>query len=635
MQRSKKIVPPEDPFSFEAQEKRSLIKEWERFKEYNKYLIYNISNLYSFLLIKSSIRAEEYHRCRFDKQQVAKDSIVLPETVRKFISTIKYSVRNSMRSGGTPFSILRSLFIYWDRERSGKVNDKDLFNCMQSLGVRSIQIEDIRDVISYYNRRAGKADSGQLEYGDLLNDVQAGEPSMLQFSLESNEELEKANKDRYSFVKEDYSVQPPLVKMFLQAVRHSIMRKIMRDGGTPASLVRQVFMQYDLNYSPKLNSKEFIQAMRKGLGIVLSENHAKEVLRFYNRDSKGGGYGNQILVQNIVSDFPSILDFSASSGFVSEDWSKNPFVKPEFHLSDNQTIEAFKQRIMSTLGKQIASQGGSYKALMREAFRFWDEKCIGKLQDTHHVIGAFKRIKIEVTADELRLVMQRYDSDNDGQLNYILLINDLAGEEIPFLSDVNRDIISKHKGGVESPTRCPANVKYCSESFKAKADAYALKTGGKLIPRDILHGTFARFDPMTSGRIDLSSLKKVCGLLHIQISDAKLMVLASWFDTNGSYMMDYNAFLSHIYASSELQVKTSLPKSKQLSSPSDFSQAFVESPLNKKNSVQRRLMRLKEEEDKKAARIALIKAEKLNIKSKLASVETQKKMLEEMQQLKA
>ena len=140
---------------------------------------------------------------------------------------------------------------------------------------------------------------------------------------------------------------------------------------------------------------------------------------------------------------------------------------------------------------------------------------------------------------------------------------------------------------------------------------------------------------MTSGRIDLSSLKKVCGLLHIQISDAKLMVLASWFDTNGSYMMDYNAFLSHIYASSELQVKTSLPKSEQLSSPSDFSQAFVESPLNKKNSVQRRLMRLKEEEDKKAARIALIKAEKLNIKSKLASVETQKKMLEELQQLKA
>ena len=63
-------------------------------------------------------RAEDYYRDQFHRHLQAKQSKNLPEAVTKFISTIKHSVRTTMRNkGGTPFSIIRQMFLYWDRGR--------------------------------------------------------------------------------------------------------------------------------------------------------------------------------------------------------------------------------------------------------------------------------------------------------------------------------------------------------------------------------------------------------------------------------------------------------------------------------------------------------------------------------------
>jgi hypothetical protein len=91
-------VPLEDTDSFLTQERQSTVKEWARFKEH--------------------IRTEEFHRTKFEHMQEEKKNNTLPKSVHKFILTIKHSVRTAMRNkGGTPFSIIRQMFLYWDRSK--------------------------------------------------------------------------------------------------------------------------------------------------------------------------------------------------------------------------------------------------------------------------------------------------------------------------------------------------------------------------------------------------------------------------------------------------------------------------------------------------------------------------------------
>jgi hypothetical protein len=88
----------EDPDSYLAAERRSLAKEWERFKEH--------------------VKVEDGQRDKFMRRLEEKRSNALPEAVKKFISTVKFTVRATMnKKGGTPFSIIRQMFLYWDRGR--------------------------------------------------------------------------------------------------------------------------------------------------------------------------------------------------------------------------------------------------------------------------------------------------------------------------------------------------------------------------------------------------------------------------------------------------------------------------------------------------------------------------------------
>ena len=60
----------------------------------------------------------------------------LPLNVAKLIGSLKASVHKTMRNkGGTPFSIIREMFLYWDRENTGLADETVLTNCMKSLGV--------------------------------------------------------------------------------------------------------------------------------------------------------------------------------------------------------------------------------------------------------------------------------------------------------------------------------------------------------------------------------------------------------------------------------------------------------------------------------------------------------------------
>jgi Ca2+-binding EF-hand superfamily protein len=517
--------------------------------------------------------------------------------------------------GGTPFSILRQMFLYWDRERTGKINDRDLLNCMSSLGVR-IKIEEARAVIKYYDSKSADSNGGSMSYEDLLVDVQNGEPGLLEFL--PNDTFEEP-KSRFEFESEKYANKPPLVQKFIQAIRYFIMKRILRDGGTPFSIVRQIFMFYDINLSSALNEYELKMAMKKGMGLVFSDAHCSEILRFYNRDGSGE-FGYQILLKDLTENFPSMLDFSGTGSFLNtKGAASNPFLPKDFELKDNKTIEMFQKRISASVLRILATRGGSFKSVLTEAFTFWDGRCIGKLKDPAHVVGALSRVGINASPDEVHLLMCRYNKDRDGEMCYNLFVDEMTKEEKNFLAtQATTPPIAKRQ-----ISKSPAGVAHSSNLIKLKLQSFSTKTGGRLIPKDILHGTFLRFDLSRSGRVNLDGLRTLCKEIHADLSDAKLLALLSWFDSDGTGRMNYDAFVDELYGNKSTARNTRLFAKVE-------SNIFPESTpplLLKSYSIQ--LPKLKVDDEKRLTRLVQMKQEKALVKKKLASLDYQRKELEE------
>ena len=85
------------------------------------------------------------------------------------------------------------------------------------------------------------------------------------------------------------------------------------------------------------------------------------------------------------------------------------------------------------------------------------------------------------------------------------------------------------------------------ERFKMAALAYARKSQGKVEPRDVLYGTFLRFDSQQRGRINEKGVRDVCAELgvttcFVQCLDYRCVVLiclAVIFDVFLSFVLRF------------------------------------------------------------------------------------------------
>lgn len=80
-----------------------------------------------WLALAENIKAEDNRRDQFYRRKHVEDTKSIPINVVKFIGSLKKAVRKIMRyKGGTPYSIVRSLFIYWDAAKTGTINAEEL-----------------------------------------------------------------------------------------------------------------------------------------------------------------------------------------------------------------------------------------------------------------------------------------------------------------------------------------------------------------------------------------------------------------------------------------------------------------------------------------------------------------------------
>lgn len=548
--------------------------------------------LKKWMALKESIASEDRRRDEFHRKKEMEDTKALPVNILKFIGTMKKAVRSTMRyKGGTPYSIIRAMFIYWDADKSGLISTEELYACMKSLGAKATKRE-CEEIVQFY-RVPGQ---DEMDYRELLHDVQSGEPSLIAFVTQQEDEQKAENEIRFEEVSDRFVHTPQIVKKFLEAVRHYLSVKMRIEGGTPFQHIRYLFSFYDYDYSNGLDAKELILACRRSMKLAINESQAQEIVQFYDRRGQGQINYDQFL-HDVCSDVQSILTFTELTPRSIEARKKslavNPFIPKPFGAPPNKVLEKFKSDVKLSLVNKVNKLGGSAASWIREAFTHWDRTFSGKIHNWTHLQGAAQRLGISINEEDARTLMSCFDRDNSGAMHYQYLTEEIMREDPHFLTGPPAS--ARHPLGsgfltaagtsstaamsialnrnATATTRTPATVTTCLNKIKRAVDAFVKKSKGTLQGRDVLHGTFLRFDHNKNGRVNRENLQRVLEELRAGVDEVSLQETCKWFDTDGSDQVDYNSLTRQVYGADVITEKLVLPKLKEASNYSKLVQS--------------------------------------------------------------
>ena len=379
-----------------------------------------------------NIHREDARRANFVQRRLKEDSEIPSITIRKFIGTLRKAVRVNMRyKGGTPYSIIRNLFLYWDKDKHGSLGVNELSHVMHSIGCR-LTDEDLRHIVSYYDNGMKE---GEMSYEELLHDIGRGEPTIIEFTP-----TEDANDHglRFENVTDDWESMPESVVKFLEAFREFIARRMRVSGGTPQEHAMPAFLKYDKDIKGGLTPDQLRTSARQYLKLQMSEEQAKEIVRFYDRKFKGI-LEPTLFISDLCNGVQSMLHFSELSARQIASQKKaiaeNPFTIKSLSTNPNKILEKFKVDALRVLDAKVYNIGGSKNGWLREAFRFWDPRDLGFLTHYSHLQGAVKRLGLTLPDEDALCVMKEYDSMRNGTLDYNILIKDVVSSDPHFLHD--------------------------------------------------------------------------------------------------------------------------------------------------------------------------------------------------------
>jgi Ca2+-binding EF-hand superfamily protein len=564
-------------------ERDTILRKWQSLQE----------------ALNAENRIKEQFEVRHEKMQTKS----MPPVILKFIRTLKRAVRSTMVvKGGTPFSIIRSMFLYWDLDKSGELGDEELERCMLALGVK-MEKSDRDAIIRFYDSGKG---TGEMAYNDLLEDIRSDEPT-LTMTLELPKDSPRDTESRFKSADDAFAVMPPLVEQFIDAVRSSLRRKMALEGGTELSHLRYAFLMFDHDYSNALDETELSQAMFKNLNIVITPEQAKEVVRFYDR-KRTGQMDYHLLLQDVVKGQPLMLQHPEHSARYLAQTKKsletNPFLPKPYTPAPNKRLEQFKRQVVQVLNLKIRNEGGSLRSWLRQAFVAWDPKFCGKIGKWQDLQGAIRLVGINISQDDAMNLIKIYDTDNSGEMNYKVFMEDLLANERNIIVDTDAPSLT----GRSVTARCPPDISMAIRKFRRAAEVYTKKSENGIEAKDLLHGTFLRFDSTRSGRMSSDDLLKVARELKMNISDEEAVKMCNWFDSNGSGKLEYTLLVRQLFGDDVLTRAVSLPPMKE-----------------------RTVSDIKETKHAKAiqsaARAKQIMAEKLKVELKLQALESQKQAL--------
>lgn len=575
------------------------------------------------MALTESLKIEDKRRSDFLLREVKKKTTEIPTQIQKFISSLKQACkRKIVNKGGTPHSIIRSAFVYWDTSKEGMLSAEALQRCVMSIGVRLSQ-SDVNEVMQFY-----ATGGNMMSYGRLLDDVLVEEPGLM--SIRSPHPSAR-NEEDSRLIQPMSRNAPPMVKLFVEAVR-SVLAKQMRDrGGTIESLLRNAFLMSDNNYSNALDQQELIKCLRQRLGISISPQQANEVMKFY--DTKGvGEIDYKLLSEDVTSGHPRFIQHPIVTARTAnahyQALTKNPFFPQPFKPVPNKTVEQFKHNLHLKLESIIKAKGGSMRSWLEETLIRYDPKLTGFVTDWSYLQGSMRRLGLTLTEEEARTVMRSYE-DTSGKVPYDAIIRDAISGEGGIIESGTEGA----KTVVTATARAPKPVTDCVKRIRSAVNPFGRKSKGVLNPRDVLHGTFLRFDASRTGRLTVGEVQLALAELHVSASEEDVTALVNWYDTNGNRRLDYAELTRQIFGDDPFlrQSKSTLllPKlSMDSLSPSKSSAVLSTSGSSSSQSSQANEIGIKETRRQKAARAAFIRnqimSEKVLLQQKLQAVEKQR-----------
>lgn len=406
-----------------------------------------------------------------------------------------------------------------------------------------MSFEECQEIVKYY---AGQDLSGEMDYRELLQDLQVGEPSVIAFVTQSEDEERDLNELRFEEVADKFVQMPPIVIKFLEAVRSYLATTMRNVGGTPFQHIQHLFQFYDYDYSHGLQPQELVLACRRKMKLLITHEQAKEIVDYYDRKSVGEIVPEKF-IQDVCIDVKPILSFTELSPRSIEASKKslavNPFIPKPFAAPANKVLEKFKQDVKIALVNKVNKLGGTVASWIREAFITWDPTYSSKISRWDHLQGAAKRLGVTITDDEAKVLITCYDRFKTGEMHYQYLAQEIMQEDAHFLMDAK--IVDR---SFNATSRTPPQVLQVIAKFRKAGDSYTAKSKGRLEARDVLHGTFLRFDTGRTGHIGMDGMKAVARELGVtDVSSADLMVALKWFDTDGSQTLDYNSFVRQMF----------------------------------------------------------------------------------------
>jgi len=522
------------------------------------------TSLMKALCMQEAVKSEDRRRDQFILRRSKMDTKSLPINIQKFIGTLKRSVRTTMRyKGGTPFSIVRNLFLYWGAgsaaSTDGSLNSAQLKQCMDSLGVHMTD-EERAEVVAYYDSGKG---TNEMSYNELLEDIMLGEPTAIQMS--EKEYFEGGDiQQRFEDVDDAFKVMPKTVKQFIEATQNYVMLAMRTEGGTPYYHVRYLFQFFDYDLSNGLNAQELCTAAKKKMKFACTLEQAAEIVRYYDRKREGQMTYNEFLKDVTAGTQPilAFVDITAEQVRATKAaLSVNPFMPKPFQAAPNKILEQFKQKVKNNLDIKVKAHGGRLDSWIKEAMMTWDTKCTKKISNWRDLQGAAQRLGVSINEEEALCLMRSYDKFHTGEMHYLDFIQDMMNDDPHFLANV-----ASAPEALPATARMPSRVKKTIGRFERALQAFVVKSKGGLEARDLLYGTCLRFDTSRSGRCNNEEVQKVAKeLLGERMSEKDTIELIDWFDTNATKTLDYNAFSRQLFRGDDVMTRSlTLPRLSKL-----------------------------------------------------------------------
>jgi Ca2+-binding EF-hand superfamily protein len=424
--------------------------------------------------LEESCKSEDRQRIISNDENHKSKVHYTPLSILKFIGTLRKAVKlKVMYQGGTTYSIIRELFLYWDKDKSNEISAQELKMCMDSLGVK-MTAQDREEIIAYYDSGKG---TKEMNYLKLMKDITRGEPSVVEFI---EKELPDAVAEcRFEEIEDSHQEKPPIVEQYVFALHQHVYKEISAPGalGTPVEHGKKVYSMY---FGIGMTPMQLIHISRKNMGLMVKLEHAKQIVSFYDRKNTGKMDYTQLVLDACQSMMTMIsyIEPTDSSRLEEKKLLKsNPYIPRPFVAPQNKKLEQVKRHLKMSLNAKMSEIGGTTKSILVDHFKLYDQHNDGKIHSYLHLQAIAKNIGATLTKDDSLSLMNCYDRDHTGSMLYTLFIKDLTHEDRHFLHNA-QDVLNFSS---TATSRTPQSVSKIVENFRSVAEAYARKSAGKYI----------------------------------------------------------------------------------------------------------------------------------------------------------